>query len=70
MTHDTAIDSFETYDRIFLEKLRLAADVILRLGEDDDGISEILESELYLFRDRVERAFLTKPSSSAAESGT
>lgn len=57
--HDnTAHDKLEESDRIYLEKLRLATSVILRLGEDDT-IPAPLESELHLFRDRVERILLS-----------
>lgn len=50
-------DDLENQDRIYLEKLRLATDVILKLGEDS-AISDGLESELWIFRDRVERVLL------------
>ncbi|MBO0822217.1 MAG: hypothetical protein J2P26_15380 [Nocardiopsaceae bacterium] len=50
-------DNMEHYDRIYLEKLRLATEVILRAAEED-GIPDSLESELHIFRDRVERLLL------------
>lgn len=50
-------DGLEDHDRVYLEKLRLAAGVILELGEDS-MISDILATELYIFRDRVDRALL------------
>jgi hypothetical protein len=49
------------FDRIYLEKLRLATDILLRVGEDPDGLPNSLESELFLFRDRCEHALLIKP---------
>lgn len=51
-------DELEDLDRVFLGKLLLASDVILKLGEEDGAIPAPLESELWLFRDRVERALL------------
>ncbi|MBO0820918.1 MAG: hypothetical protein J2P26_08735 [Nocardiopsaceae bacterium] len=49
--------TFDALDRVYLEKLALATDIILRLGEDD-SIPAPLESELHLLRDRIERALL------------
>lgn len=49
---------FDALDRIYLEKLALATNIILRLGEDD-SIPAPLESELHLLRDRIERALLS-----------
>jgi len=57
-----AHDDLEDYDRIYLEKLRLAADVILQLGKDQEAIPVTLEVELWTFRDRVERALLMVPA--------
>lgn len=57
---DSVHDDLENHDRIYLEKLRLAADVILRLGEDS-AIPDALEAELWIFRDRVERVLLQHP---------
>lgn len=50
-------DDLADHDRVFLEKLRLAAETILRLGEDG-AIPSGLEAELWVFRDRVERVLL------------
>lgn len=58
-------DELENFDRVFLGKLRLAADVILRLGEDE-AIPAPLESELCIFRDKVERAILLLPGDGEA----
>lgn len=59
--------------RADLETLRLAADIILRAADDilrtaDDAgfIPASLESELGLFRDRVERALLLSASAAPA----
>lgn len=53
----TVHDDLEHNDRIYLEKLLLASDAILNLGEDN-VIPATLESELAVFRDRVERVLL------------
>jgi hypothetical protein len=47
-----------TVERTHLEKLRLAADVILAEG---DAIEDALEAELTVFRDRVQHALLALP---------
>lgn len=52
-THDGLAD----HDRVYLEKLRLATGVILELVEDA-AIPDTLATELYIFRDRVDRALL------------
>lgn len=62
----TAHDELDGQDRVYLEKLRLATDVILRMGEDPGGIPDTLESELFVFRDRVDRALLREPGGAAA----
>ena len=46
-------DALPSFARTDLERLRLAADVILRLA-DDTAIPAPLEAELVIFRDRVE----------------
>ena len=58
-------DALEDNDRVYLEKLRLAAAVILELGHDD-AIPEGLEAELWVFRDRVERALLLSAGAGTA----
>jgi hypothetical protein len=57
-TTTKARDGFDGHDRIYLENLRLAAEVILREGEDPGGLPNTLESELFIFRDRVEHSLL------------
>jgi hypothetical protein len=59
MEHDALTDA----DRVGLERLKLAADVLLR---ETDAIPDTLETELTLFRERVERALLlpVKPAGS------
>lgn len=57
---DSVHEDLESKDRIYLEKLRLATDVILALGEDS-AIPNSLEAELWVFRDRVERVLLQLP---------
>lgn len=47
----------EHYERTRLEKFRLAAEVILELATDE-ALPSPLESELYIFRDRVHLALM------------
>jgi hypothetical protein len=51
-------DHLNSRDRIYLEKLRLAVEVLLREAEDPGGIPDTLESELYIYRDQVDRVLL------------
>jgi hypothetical protein len=46
------------FERTYLEKLRLAADVILNAAPDGSLVSDPLEVELGMFKDRVEFALL------------
>jgi len=46
------------FERTYLEKLRLAAQVILEAAPDLSLVTDPLESELEIFRDRVEFALL------------
>jgi hypothetical protein len=57
--HDTLTD----FGRVSLERLKLAADVIL---SETDAIPDTLETELVLLRERIERALLlpVKPAQS------
>lgn len=52
------------FERTYLEKLRLAADVILAAAPDGRLVSDPLEVELGIFKDRVEFALLL-PSAAA-----
>jgi hypothetical protein len=45
------------FERIHLERLKLAADVILS-ESDSPAVSTALEAELAIFRDRIEHALL------------
>lgn len=55
MKHDTLFE----FRRTSLERLKLAAEVILaEAGEYGDIIPDPLESELVIFKERVERALL------------
>ena len=47
--------SMTTHGRLHLERLKLAADVLL---SERDDIPDPLEAELTLFRERVEHALL------------
>ena len=51
MDHDALAD----FGKVSLDRLKLAADVILR---ETDALTDGLEVELTLYRDRVERALL------------
>ena len=57
-------DSLVAFERVNLDRLRLAAEVILAEGGD---IGDALTAELVLFKERVERALLLP---SALVSGT
>jgi hypothetical protein len=48
-------DALFDFERTHLERLKLAADVIL---SDPDAVSDPLEAELVLFKERVEHALL------------
>jgi hypothetical protein len=60
MSQNAAPESsrFPEFDRIYLENLRLATAIILRVGEDPGALPNTLESELFIFRDRVDHALL------------
>lgn len=66
MSETTVPDQFETYDRVYLEKLRLATGVLLEAGEDPGIVNDIFQTELFLFRDRVDRALLLPATSGDA----
>lgn len=51
-------DELNHHDRVYLEKLRLATNVLLQHGEDPGVLSDILHTELFIFRDRIELALL------------
>lgn len=57
----TMHDHLDSQDCVFLEKLHLATRVILDLGEDPAVLPDTLQSELFIFKDRVERALLRLP---------
>jgi hypothetical protein len=48
-------DTLPTFERTHLERLKLAADILL---SEHDAITDPLETELTLFRERVEHALL------------
>ncbi len=58
-------DVLPLFARSDLDRLRLAADILLRLAEDG-AIPETLEAELVIFRDRVEHALLLPTDAPAA----
>jgi hypothetical protein len=48
-------DALSNWDRVHLERLKLATDVLL---SEAGSIPDLLEEELSLYRDRIERALL------------
>ena len=50
------------FERTYLEKLRLAAQVILDAAPGGDLVSDPLEVELGMFKDRVEFLLLSGPA--------
>lgn len=52
-------DALESHDRIYLDRLRLAVNVLLRAAEETDLVNDALESELLLARETLERALLS-----------
>lgn len=57
-------DALPSFARADLERLKLAAEVILRLA-DDDVLPAPLEAELVILRDRLEHALLLPADGSA-----
>jgi len=57
-------DALENNDRVYLDKLRLAAKILIRAGEETELVNGVLESELHLLQDAVERALLLSPDTS------
>jgi hypothetical protein len=55
MPERTGADVLWAFERTHLERIKLAAEVILELG---DAISNALEVDLIILKDRVERALL------------
>lgn len=55
MTEQTESDALRDFERTSLERIRLAADVIIELG---DEIPSALETDLTLLKERVERVLL------------
>jgi hypothetical protein len=58
-------DVLSSFARADLERLKLAAEVILRFAADD-VIPAPLEAEVVLFRDRLEHALLLPASGATA----
>lgn len=57
-------DGLKANDRTYLEKLRLAAEILLREGGETSLVTDALESELVLLRDSLERQLLADPDES------
>lgn len=62
-------DKVESFDRIFLEKIQLATNVLIELGEDG-VLNNSFETELFLFKDRIERALLLGEPGRPGDDGT
>jgi hypothetical protein len=58
-------DALPSFARADLERLKLAAEVILRFA-DSDVLTGPLEAELVILRDRLEHALLLPASGTAA----
>lgn len=55
-------DGLAGHDRVYLEKLRLATQVLLAASEEESAfLNDVIESELVLVRDEIERALLLGP---------
>jgi len=48
-------DTLHAFERTHLERLKLAAEILL---SEHDAITDPMEAELTIFRERVERALL------------
>jgi hypothetical protein len=57
-------DTLDAHDRAYLDKLRLAVEVLIRAAEETDAVNGVLESELHLLRDSLEREILRSPGGS------
>jgi hypothetical protein len=58
-------DTLAGFERTHLERMKLAADILIA---EHDAIPDTLETELTLFRERVERALLLPAKPAGAES--
>jgi hypothetical protein len=56
--HTAPVQALHEFERTYLEKLRLAAQVILEAARDLTVVPDPLEVELGIFKDRVEFALL------------
>ena len=56
--HTASVQALHEFERTYLEKLRLAAQVILEAARDLTVVPDPLEVELGIFKDRVEFALL------------
>ena len=52
-------DELEHHDRVYLDKLRLATDVLMQAAQESDLVPDPLEVELVLLKDRIDRALLS-----------
>jgi len=53
-------DDLEGHDRIFLDKLRIAVEVLLEAAQEPGTMSDALESEVFAYQDRLLRALLLR----------
>lgn len=61
-------DALESYGRVYLERLLLAATVLLHVDPDDRP--DTMEVELVLFQERIERALLRESGATADQSAS
>ena len=59
-------DGLDHHDRIYLDKLRLAIDILLEVAEEPGILNDVLQSELFLARDKVQHALLRIDASGAS----
>lgn len=57
-------DGLKAHDHLYLDKMKLAVDVLLRAGEETTMVNDALQSELFLLRDDLDRALLLCPGTS------
>lgn len=56
------LDGLAGHDRVYLERLRLATDILLSAAEEHGFLNDIIESELVLVREKLECALLLDPN--------
>jgi len=54
-------DGLEGHEHLYLDKLRLSVTVLLEASEEPGSMSDALVSELFAYKDRLDRALLLTP---------